>query len=101
MHFKNKFNRRRPKEVDNTIKTLNSKTTNTRSYPSGHSAQSMLVAKYVIGKFPKHEKGLLEAAKECGIGRVLAGFHYLSDHVSGKLLGEKLYMLMNKDDYNA
>ena len=101
MHFKNKFNRRRPKEVDNTIKTLNSKTTNTRSYPSGHSTQSMLVAKYVIGKFPKHEKGLLEAAKECGIGRVLAGFHYLSDHVSGKLLGEKLYMLMNKDDYNA
>ena len=101
MHFKNKFNRRRPKEVDKTIKTLNSKTTNTRSYPSGHSAQSMLVAKYVIGKFPKHEKGLLEAAKECGIGRVLAGFHYLSDHVAGKLLGEKLYMLMNKDDYNA
>ena len=101
MHFKNKFDRRRPKEVDNTIKTLNSKTTNTRSYPSGHSAQSMLVAKYVIGKFPKHEKGLLEAAKECGIGRVLAGFHYLSDHVAGKLLGEKLYMLMNKDDYNA
>ena len=100
-YFKNKFDRRRPKEVDNTIKTLNSKTTNTRSYPSGHSAQSMLVAKYVIGKFPKHEKGLLEAAKECGIGRVLAGFHYLSDHVSGKLLGEKLYMLMNKDDYNA
>ena len=101
MHFKNKFNRRRPKEVDNTIKTLNSKTTNTRSYPSGHSAQSMLVAKYVIGKFPKHEKGLIEAAKERGIGRVLAGFHYLSDHVAGKLLGEKLYMLMNKDDYNA
>ena len=101
MHFKNKFNRRRPKEVDNTIKPLNSKTTNTRSYPSGHSAQSMLVAKYVIGKFPKHEKGLIEAAKECGIGRVLAGFHYLSDHVAGKLLGEKLYMLMNKDDYNA
>ena len=100
-YFKNKFDRRRPKEVDNTIKTLNSKTTNTRSYPSGHSAQSMLVAKYVIGKFPKHEKGLLEAAKECGIGRVLAGFHYLSDHVAGKLLGEKLYMLMNKDDYNA
>ena len=101
LHFKNKFDRRRPKEVDNTIKTLNSKTTNTRSYPSGHSTQSMLVAKYVIGKFPKHEKGLLEAAKECGIGRVLAGFHYLSDHVAGKLLGEKLYMLMNKDDYNA
>ena len=101
LHFKDRFDRKRPKDVDDSIETLNSKTNKTPSYPSGHSAQSMLVAKYVIGKFPKHEKGLIEAAKECGIGRVLAGFHYLSDHVSGKLLGEKLYLLMNKDDYNA
>ena len=101
LHFKDKFNRKRPKEIDGSIDTLNSKTTNTRSYPSGHSAQSMLVAKYVIGKFPKHEKGLIEAAQEGGIGRVLAGFHYLSDHVAGKLLGEKMYLIMNKDDYNA
>ena len=101
LHFKDRFDRKRPKDVDNSIETLNSKTNKTPSYPSGHSAQSMLVAKYVIGKFPKHEKGLIEAAKECGIGRVLAGFHYLSDHVAGKLLGEKMYSIMNKDDYNA
>ena len=101
LHFKDRFGRSRPKDVDNSIETLNSKTNKTPSYPSGHSAQSMLVAKYVIGKFPKHKKGLLEAAKEGGIGRVLAGFHYLSDHVAGKLLGEKMYLVMNKDDYNA
>ena len=101
LHFKDRFDRKRPKDVDDSIEPLNSKTNKTPSYPSGHSAQSMLVAKYVIGKFPKHEKGLLEAAKECGIGRVLAGFHYLSDHVAGKLLGEKMYSIMNKDDYNA
>ena len=101
LHFKDRFDRKRPKDVDDSIETLNSKTNKTPSYPSGHSAQSMLVAKYVIGKFPKHEKGLLEAAKECGIGRVLAGFHYLSDHVAGNLLGEKMYSIMNKDDYNA
>ena len=101
LHFKDRFGRSRPKDVDNSIETLNSKTNKTPSYPSGHSAQSMLVAKYVIGKFPKHEKGLIAAAKECGIGRVLAGFHYLSDHVAGNLLGEKMYSIMNKDDYNA
>tara|TARA_B110001452_G_scaffold1897_1_gene1712 strand:- start:2800 stop:3861 length:1062 start_codon:yes stop_codon:yes gene_type:complete len=101
LHFKDRFDRKRPKDVDDSIETLNSKTNKTPSYPSGHSAQSMLVAKYVIGKFPKHEKGLIAAAKECGIGRVLAGFHYLSDHVAGKLLGEKMYSIMNKDDYNA
>jgi hypothetical protein len=101
LHFKDRFGRSRPKDVDNSIETLNSKTNKTPSYPSGHSAQSMLVAKYVIGKFPKHKKGLIAAAKECGIGRVLAGFHYLSDHVAGNLLGEKMYLVMNKDDYNA
>ena len=101
LHFKDRFDRKRPKDVDDSIETLNSKTNKTPSYPSGHSAQSMLVAKYVIGKFPKHEKGLIAAAKECGIGRVLAGFHYLSDHVAGNLLGEKMYSIMNKDDYNA
>ena len=101
LHFKDRFDRKRPKDVDDSIETLNSKTNKTPSYPSGHSAQSMLVAKYVIGKFPKHEKGLIEAAQEGGIGRVLAGFHYLSDHVAGKLLGEKMYSIMNKDDYNA
>ena len=101
LHFKDRFDRKRPKDVDNSIETLNSKTNKTPSYPSGHSAQSMLVAKYVIGKFPKHKKGLIAAAKECGIGRVLAGFHYLSDHVAGNLLGEKMYLVMNKDDYNA
>jgi hypothetical protein len=48
---------------------------------------------------PEHEKGVMEAAKECGIGRVLAGFHYLSDYVSGNLLADKMFIVMNKDNY--
>ena len=38
-------------------------------------------------------------ARECGYGRVLAGFHYVSDYEIGNLLGEKLYIFMNKADY--
>jgi len=41
----------------------------------------------------------MKAAYECGYGRVIAGFHYLSDYESGNLLGEKMYVLMNKMDY--
>ena len=41
----------------------------------------------------------MEAAKECGIGRVLAGFHYLADYVAGNLLADKMFLVMNKDDY--
>jgi hypothetical protein len=41
----------------------------------------------------------MKAAYECGYGRVIAGFHYLSDFEVGNLLGEKMYVLMNKMDY--
>ena len=99
LHFKNMFNRKRPNEVDNRINILPSKTNKTRSYPSGHSTQARLVARYVAGKFPEHEIELLKKGDECGMGRVRAGFHYPSDNETGILLGEKLYVFLNKDNY--
>ena len=98
-YFKELFNLPRPFEVDKTIKPMGSTTNKTRSYPSGHACQSRLVGLYVANKFPEHEKGVMEAAKECGIGRVLAGFHYLADYVAGNLLADKMFLVMNKDDY--
>jgi len=97
--FKDHFNRDRPVEVYPQLNTLPSKTNKTRSYPSGHAAQSMIIAKYVAGKVPKLEKELVAAAYECGYGRVIAGFHYVSDFEIGNLLGEKMYIFMNKEDY--
>ena len=98
-HFKNKFNRKRPFEIDGNLDVLGSKTNKTRSYPSGHSTQAMIIALYVAQKFPKHRDGLMEAAKEVGMGRVKAGFHFLSDHVAGQMLGTKMFEQMNKEDY--
>jgi acid phosphatase (class A) len=98
-HFKDFFNRNRPAEVLPRLNTLPSVTNKTRSYPSGHAAQSVIIARYVAGKVPKLEKELMKAAYECGYGRVLAGFHYVSDYEVGNLLGEKMYVLMNKMDY--
>jgi len=98
-YFKNKFNRKRPFELDGNLDVLGSKTNKTRSYPSGHSTQAMIVALYVAQKFPKHRDGLMEAAKEVGMGRVKAGFHYLSDHIAGQMLGQKMFEHMNKEDY--
>ena len=98
-HFKNKFNRSRPFELDGNLDVLGSTTNKTPSYPSGHSAQAMIVALYVSRKFPEHRDGLIEAAKEVGLGRVKAGFHFLSDHVAGQMLGTKMFEQMNKEDY--
>ena len=98
-YFKEHFDYPRPHEVDRSIRPMSSVTNKTRSYPSGHATQSMLVALYVSEKFPKHEKGIKEAAKECGLGRVKAGFHYLADYVAGNLLAEKMFMIMNRENY--
>jgi len=100
-YFKKKFNRKRPIEVLPSLNILPSATNKTSSYPSGHACQSVVVARYVAGKVPRLEKELMAAAYECGYGRVVAGFHYLSDYEAGNLLGEKLYVLMNKMDYGA
>ena len=58
-----------------------------------------MIARYVAGKEPRAERELMAAGYECGYGRVVAGFHYLSDYDVGNLLGEKMYVLMNKMDY--
>ena len=98
-HFKDFFNRARPVEVLSSLNTLPSKTNKTPSYPSGHATQSVILARYVAGKVPQLEKDLMKAAYKCGYGRVQAGFHYVSDYDIGNLLGEKMYVLMNKMDY--
>tara|TARA_Y100001935_G_scaffold58410_1_gene48929 strand:- start:3633 stop:4247 length:615 start_codon:yes stop_codon:yes gene_type:complete len=98
-HFKNKFKLTRPFDHDRSIAPMVSTTNKTFSYPSGHATQSMLVGLYVSSKFPEHKEGVIEAAKECGYGRVLAGWHYMQDYTAGNLLAEKMFPLMNKSDY--
>ena len=96
-YFKGSFNRDRPVEVDPSINTLPSGTNTSRSYPSGHACQSRLVARYMAEDNPVHAEELLRAGNERGLGRVKAGFHYMSDYHIGNLLGEKLFIFMNRE----
>ena len=98
-YFKKLFNVSRPFELDKSIKPMGSKTNKTRSYPSGHACQARLVALYVAEKFPELRDGIIKAGNESGIGRIKAGFHYLADYVAGNLLAEKMFLVMNKDNY--
>ena len=95
--FKRKFNIDRPHEVDNSIRPMDSTTNKTRSYPSGHACQAMLVALYTAQKHPTHKKQLIEKGKEGGLGRIKAGFHYIPDYIAGNLLAEKLMMIINRE----
>ena len=41
--------------------------------------------------YPQHRKiGIMNGAKICGYGRVIAGLHYPSDYDAGVKLGEEL-----------
>jgi len=99
-HYKNLHQRARPwqmsEEMNMNINVMErpSDSMNTPAYPSGHSLQSRLVAEYYAEKYPDHKEELIKAADECGVGRVMAGWHYPSDHKHGvKLAKEALPIL--------
>ena len=99
-HYKNLHQRARPwqmsEEMNMDINVMErpSDSMNTPAYPSGHSLQSRLVAEYYAEKYPDHKEELIKAADECGVGRVMAGWHYPSDHKHGvKLAKEALPIL--------
>ena len=101
-NIKNSFNRPRPKQLCPYFQiffdTLPSKTNKTPSYPSGHTTQAFLIAHIYAQKYPEHGKNLFKAAEECGSGRVMAGFHFPSDHKAGIYLAKRLFYYMKKNN---
>ena len=96
--LKNHFNRPRPTKLAPyfgiDLDVLNSKTSNTPSYPSGHSTQARLIAEIYAAKYPEHRRNLVKAAEECGGGRIMAGLHYPTDHRAGVYLAKRLFSLL-------
>ena len=99
--YKNKHQHPRPEqivekmEMNVDIMKKPSDSMNTPAYPSGHSLQSRLVAEYYAKQYPKHKNGLIEAAEQCGEGRIAAGWHYPSDHKHGVQLAKETAKMIN------
>jgi membrane-associated phospholipid phosphatase len=93
--LKNEHNRPRPFQLapyyGMDFEVLWSRTNKSPSYPSGHSAQARLIAEIYADKYPEHRINLIKAAEECGGGRVMAGFHYPTDHKAGVYLAKRLF----------
>jgi acid phosphatase (class A) len=89
------YNRPRPKQV---AKALGLKfhsepleSTNTPSYPSGHSTQGRLISKYLSDLYPEYEQEIMEIGDEVSDSRMVAKVHYKSDSEFGLSLGDALY----------
>ena len=66
-------------------------TANTPAYPSGHSAQGRLIARYLSDLYPDHSKEIMKIGDEVSKSRLIAKIHYQSDSEFGLTLGDALY----------
>ena len=90
LELKKHHNRKRPYELDKDLSAVKMKSMNTPSYPSGHSAQGILIASALKDKYGKGP-AFMQTAKNISDSRNMAHAHYKSDSVNGTKLGKQLY----------
>ena len=95
LELKKYHNRKRPYELDKDLKAVKMKSMNTPSYPSGHSAQGILIASVLKDKYGK-SSAFMQTAKNISDSRNMAHAHYKSDSKNGTELGKKLYKHIKK-----
>ena len=96
--FKFFFNRPRPHQSSDQIEEIENTAGKSPSYPSGHSTAGAVIAEILADDFPEHAESLRVIGTEIGYNRVIAGLHYLSDHIAGlNLAGQLLSLALDKD----
>jgi len=95
LELKRFYKRPRPKaiaeEINIDLKDYELKSMKTPSYPSGHSAQGVMIAKVLSDKYPKASKDFLQAGEDISYSRNVAKAHYKSDSEFGKEIGNAMY----------
>ena len=91
LELKKHFNRPRPKELDKSLPNYEMSSMKTKSYPSGHSAQGILIAKVLSDKYPKAKSAFLKTGENISYSRNVARAHYKSDSKMGEKLANSMY----------
>lgn len=92
-HWKYKYHRRRPAEVEPKLSTA-VPAPESPSYPSEHAVAAGAASVVLSHLFPDKAKFLAEKAEECGNSRLLAGAQYRSDVEAGLRLGRQVAALV-------
>ena len=95
LELKKYHNRPRPYELDKNLSSVKMDSMKTPSYPSGHSAQGMLIASVLKDKYGK-SSAFMQTAKNISDSRNIAHAHYPSDSKNGTKLGKQLYKHIKK-----
>ena len=93
LKLKNYYNRPRPKDQAKqygiNLENVELASMKTPSYPSGHSAQGILIGNYLADKYKDND--FKTVGNEISDARNVARAHYKSDSDMGKKLGEAMY----------
>ena len=90
---KSTYGRKRPKFASPKVKPLLDGQEEP-SYPSGHATRGMMMAMILSQLSPENEPALMKKGWELGWDRVIAGVHYPSDVVAGRVLGKSIARAM-------
>ena len=95
LELKRHFNRPRPKvvaeEINVKLNDVELNSMKTPSYPSGHSAQGIMIGRILADKYPDAAGDFLKAGKDISYSRNVAKAHYKSDSKFGEELGIAMY----------
>lgn len=87
------FGRKRPMFADSRVKVA-IEGQEDACYPSGHATRGTVCATILGELAPARKAQLLDRGRELGWQRVVAGVHYPSDLVAGRVLGQALVQAM-------
>ena len=91
LELKKFHNRPRPKDLDKKLPNYEMASMKTKSYPSGHSVQGILIAKVLGDKHPKAKSAFAKTGENISYSRRVARAHYKSDSKMGEELGNSMY----------
>jgi len=95
LKLKKHFDRPRPKalakKMNIKIKDIEMDSMKTASYPSGHTAQGVLIAKVLGDKYPKAKLAFAKTGQNISHSRNVARAHYKSDSKMGEKLANAMY----------
>ena len=95
LKIKKHHNRPRPKKLAKKLgikmEDIEMDSMKTPSYPSGHSAQGVLIGMVLSDKYPSKRNKLMKTARDISKSRNIAHAHYKSDSKFGEDIGKDMY----------
>lgn len=97
INAKKVYARPRPTDLDETLSVVIDVPAHA-AYPSGHAAQSYIVALILAEFDPKHAEEYLQFARDIAHRREIAGIHFSSDSVAGRKLAVDVLAELHKSE---